>query len=47
MITPRKFGEQRTGMCRHKNIKVKQAYDGVSDDADDQFGWLCLHDEED
>jgi hypothetical protein len=42
-----KFGMQRIGKCRHTGKRIKQAYDGVSDDADDEFGWLCLHTEED
>ncbi len=37
--------EVRVGLCRHTNCSVLQCYDGFSDDAKDETGWLCLHDE--
>lgn len=40
-----KIGDERIGLCRHTNSSVTQIYDGVSNDADDEFGWLCLHDD--
>lgn len=41
-----KKGYIRVGICRHTKKEVLQYYDGVSDDADDMRGWLCLHNDE-
>ena len=41
-----KIGTKRAGICRHIDEMVEQVYDGVSNDAPDQKGWLCLHREE-
>lgn len=37
--------EIRVGICRHTNRRVLQIRDEDSDDAIDEKGWLCLHDE--
>jgi hypothetical protein len=36
---------RRVGLCRATGRRVVQHYDGQSDDASDEFGWLCLHDD--
>jgi hypothetical protein len=41
----RKIGDRRIGECKHTGEAVEQVYDGVSDDAPDEVGWLCLHSE--
>lgn len=40
-----KKNEIRIGVCRHTDRKVLQIKDACSDDAVDEIGWLCLHDE--
>lgn len=40
----RKVGDTRIGICKHTHQKVQQEFDNFSDDADDEFGWMCLHD---
>ncbi len=35
----------RIGVCKHTLRKVLQVRDNASDDANDEEGWLCLHDE--
>jgi len=35
----------RIGKCGYTNRDVLQYFDGKSDDADDEFGWFCLHDD--
>ena len=37
--------EIRIGFCKHTSRKVLQIKDVASDDALDEKGWLCLHDE--
>lgn len=37
--------EIRVGICKHTNRRVLQIKDVASDDAIDEKGWLCLHDE--
>ena len=36
--------EIRVGICKETNRKVLQMKDIASDDAIDEKGWLCLHD---
>lgn len=38
-----RIGDRRIGRCRHSGVEVVQEYDGVSNDAVDEFGWCCLH----
>ena len=40
----REIDEKRWGICRHTGEPVEQIFNGVSDDALDEKGWLCLHD---
>ena len=35
----------RIGICKHTGRKILQVKDENSDDAIDEKGWLCLHDE--
>lgn len=35
----------RVGTCKVLNRQVLQVRDDASDDAPDEPGWLCLHDE--
>lgn len=37
--------ELRIGICKHTGRKLLQVKDENSDDAIDEKGWLCLHDE--
>ena len=43
----REFGDRRQGICFVTGEPVEQVWDGVSNDADDEFGWLCLHRDDD
>jgi hypothetical protein len=36
------IGSVRIGICRHTGVQVSQVYDGVSNDASDSKGWLCI-----
>lgn len=36
---------RRVGVCKCTRRRVVQHYDGLSDDAADEFGWFCLHDD--
>jgi hypothetical protein len=40
-----KKGDYRVGICKHTYRQVVQLFDETSDDAIDEFGWFCLHDE--
>lgn len=35
----------RIGICKHTKQKVLQIKDELEDDAIDEKGWLCLHEE--
>lgn len=38
-----KIGDKRIGICKHTKKEVEQVFDGVSNDSEDENGWLCLH----
>ena len=42
-----KINDTRIGICKHTFLLIEQVYDGVSDDATDEKGWFCLHNDED
>ncbi|HRH37245.1 MAG TPA: hypothetical protein PK760_02800 [Flavobacteriales bacterium] len=35
----------RVGVCKHTQRRILQEFDGCSEDAEDEEGWFCLHDE--
>lgn len=43
MATP--DNKMRVGLCKHHNRQVLQTRDSGSNDAPDEAGWMCLHDE--
>lgn len=44
-IRKHKIGEIKIGICKHTKVKIKQIFDGASNDNPNEFGWLCLHDD--
>lgn len=44
-ICQRRINDLRVGPCKYTKHEIVQCYDGASDDAFDEFGWLCLHDD--